>query len=571
MRDEVKAHKGICAAALAATVARVVLAALTPVRCVTYAGYDDGLMLGYAQSLASGGWLGQYTRFTLAKNPGYAMILAFSALTHIRYQVVFMLLWVIACVVAARALEPLVRDVRVRLGIYLVLLWMPVFFMYEFFERTYRSGMVLPFVLGIFAGYFGLYLRRDRPARELVPWAALAGLTLAYFYLIMESSAWVLPFVAACSLVCLVLWALDLRQGRIAVRGLAARILLLALPLAMLWGWCTLEAKANSHFYGIHLNNVRTQGSYSQALSRLATIDAGETNRDVVISRAALEQAFAASPTFAQAQDAVWTSWDSWAASYTSWDRPEGSREVAGDIGYWALMDGYEAAFGYANPQGPERFWAQVRDELDAAFADGRLQRKPGLTLSPGTQPITAADVAPWLAESLAHAGGIALYQPDTRMVGFYPVEEKGDEAVIQAQLQARDFLGGNSTVDDPDDVLYIKTRGLVAAEAAVGHALLWVYRALALASAVAAAWLIRKDVKDRNRDGRRTALLVAALLLSVFALVAGVVWAEGFFMRQDPALHGLSISMYAGASYVLFAYAECILIGRAVGANCPA
>lgn len=569
MRYEAKAHKGIYAAALAATVARVVLAALTPVRCVTYAGYDDGLMLGYAQSLAGGAWLGQYTRFTLVKNPGYAMILAFSAFAHIRYQVVFMLLWAVACAVAARALEPLVRDARVRLGIYLALLWTPVFFMYEFFERTYRSGIVMPFVLGIFAGYFGLYLRRDRPARQLAPWAVLAGLTLAYFYLIMESSAWVLPFVIVCSLVLCILWVLDLRQGRLALRGLAARLLLLALPLAMLWGWTSLEAKANGHFYGIRLNNVRTQGSYSQVLGRLASIDTGETNPDIVISRAALEQAFAASPTFAQAQDTVWTSWDTWAAGYTSWDKPEGSKEVPGDIGFWALMDGYEAAFGYANPQDPERFWAQVCGELDAAFADGRLQHKPGLALSPGTQPVTAADVAPWLAESLASGGRIALYQPDTRMVGFYPVEEKGDAAVIQAQLRARDFLGGNSTVDDPGDALYIRTRGFVAAEAAVGHALLWVYRALALASVVAAAWLVyqdKKDVNEKNLDGRRTALLVAALLLSAFALIAGVVWAEGFFMRQDPQLHGLSVSMYAGASYILFAYAECILVGRAVG-----
>lgn len=563
LTEEMKAHKVAFALVALATLARLILAAKTPVVCFTYETFDDGLLLNYADSMAHGGWLGPYGRFTLVKNAGYPMIIAFAARTHIPYQVMFMLLWMIACIVAARALEPLVRDVRVRLGVYLVLLWIPVLFMYNFFERTYRFGIVLPFVLGIFAGYFGLYLRRDRPARQLVPWSVLAGLTLAYFYLIMESSKWVLPFVAGCSVVCLVLWVLDLHRKRIAVRGLVARTALLALPLAMLWGWCTLEAGVNDHFYGVRINNNRTQGSYSQVIARLATIDAGETNRDVVISRAALGQALDASPTLVQMRDAVWTAWDTWGTAYDNWDKPEGSTEVPGDIGYWALMDAYDAAYHYTDGKAQEAYWARICDELDAAFADGRLLRKEGLTISGGTQPMTAEDVAPWLRETFAFGRKLAFYQADGTMVDAYVISQARTEDILERQRYIRDLLGGNAIIDDPSDAVYVESHDFLVREATVGRALVQVHRALVFVALAAAALLLCRDIRKKDRDGLRTALLAAALLLSTFVLVAGVVWSVGYFMRQMPAVRDSAFSSYAGACYVLFCYVECILIGR--------
>ena len=64
--------------AVALTIVRIVLAYQTPVTVLLGAGTeaDDRLFANAALYLAAGKWLGPYGRYTLAKNPGYPMIIA---------------------------------------------------------------------------------------------------------------------------------------------------------------------------------------------------------------------------------------------------------------------------------------------------------------------------------------------------------------------------------------------------------------------------------------------------------------------------------------------------------------
>lgn len=196
------------------TLMRLVLAYQTPVTVLLGAGTeaDDRLFANAALNLAAGKWLGPYGHFTLAKNPGYPMILAFCGATHIRYQLFFIGAQAIACLTFAIAIRPRVGSRWVRVVVYLALLYTPLLFTTTYFRRIYRDGMVIPFAVLSLSAYIGWYLRRKDPVRVQLPWVAAAVLGLVPLSFIKENFNWVLPFVLVCSLVMAVGWLAGARR-----------------------------------------------------------------------------------------------------------------------------------------------------------------------------------------------------------------------------------------------------------------------------------------------------------------------------------------------------------------------
>lgn len=581
---------GMLLVAAVATVARVLLAYHTPVSPNTDANLDDMLLMDYANYLRAGKWVGPYGSDTLVKNAGYSLCLAAFNLLGMRYQLGFVLLLVIVCALAAQSLRPLVPSVPVRCSLYVILLYLPAFFSSYFFQRVYRNGLAIVFALLVFASFIGLYLRRQERLALLVPWSLLAGLSLGFFSIIQESAAWALPFVAACTLVTIVLVVTDgnrLRKTALANRrrrnqpepthmrravaqAVAPRVVVLLVPLVVYGAFVCAIRSINYSHYGVFVTNDKYQSEFARATANLTRIDVEYDDERVWVSNEALDKALEVSPTLRGMQDEIEQSWKIWQDVSTGFKVLDSSKEpqVLGDHPYWALRDAYREAGGYTSARETDRFWGAVADELDQAFDDGRLKKKDGLYLSATTQPLPWDDVAGWVASSIEALGRYAWGDYiDQTLICPLPATEVGTGSLAD-QLAARDLLGPNTLFavkgELHEDAVSQEAQPWLQASNAVGKTVLLVGRMLLGASAIGLLVLLVHDVRTRSVEGLRTALILLALFLSALVLVFGTTWMISFLSANDSAVSASGNAFsYSGAVYALIGYAECVVLGR--------
>lgn len=580
--------------AIVATAVRVVLAYKTPISPNTDADLDDMMLMNYANHLRAGEWVGPYGVHTLAKNVGYSLCMAAFRLLGIRYQLGFVLLLVLVCILSAQALRPLVPSFAARCSLYVVLLYMPVFFSSYFFQRVYRNGVAVIIALLVFSSFVGVYLRRRERTGKLLVWTLLAGVSLGFFSIIQESAAWALPFAVVCTVVTMTLTVMDgvrLRAkvlerrkkqgltapphlGRSIARAVVPRVWLLAVPLVVCVGVTTGVRAINRAQYGVPLLNDKYQGEFARATADLMRIDVGYDDDRVWVSNDALHEAIEVSPTLRSMKKEIrkyWKICQDISAGFNVLD-PKAEPQVVGDHSYWALRSAYFEHGGYTDAQQTERYWGMVANELERAFEDGTLRRKEGLSLSATTQPMPWDRVAGWVMSSVEVVGRYAWGGlVEETLIRPLPYTAVGTGS-LEAQLAARDLLGQN-TLFKVDGELYEDRTSQVAqpwliVDNTVGKTMLLAQRILLVVCAVGLLWLLVRDIRNRDVDGGRTALILAGLFLSAFVLVFGATWMISFLSSNESAVAASANAFsYCGAVYALLGLAECVVLGRLLSA----
>ena len=124
-----------------------------PIMAVPKGIHDDWIMVHLADTLRSGQWLGEYNSLTLTKGMFFPLYLAVINFLHLSYLNVTALLYTVGCMVFVYALRPLVPKQLPRLILYLALLWNPISYSLQAFQRVYRNSIsyiqVLLKIIGI--------------------------------------------------------------------------------------------------------------------------------------------------------------------------------------------------------------------------------------------------------------------------------------------------------------------------------------------------------------------------------------------------------------------------------------
>ena len=532
---------GCIAIGLAVTVFRLVIAANTPLVPCMMETCDDRMLVEYAHSLVAGDWLGDYGWLTLAKRPGYAFFLVLPSLTGISYQVLFIGLYALACLVFVIAIEPLVRSRPVRLVLYAAMLYMPPLFTGELFQRVYRMGIIVPFVLLVFSCCIAAYARRGDGIARLVPWTIIASIALPEFYLMREDSIWIVPFVATVALILVAGWIVAVRRRQLTLGGVAARVGLLALPALCTGLALTLLAQTNFDHYGERTICERSDSAFCDATSQLVLIDAQGCDHVTWVSTAARDAALLASPTLNQIRDEVLASWDAWGSG----------GEVPGDHAFWALMSAYDLSGRCVSGGETEAFWRDVTNELREAFQDGRLAKKPGLRISSNVQPVQAVDVGWWMSDSAQNLWMLlSLEQAHVwRREGNGPIEEQVAAAKL---LRGRAAVEGTGVLSQPSSAW-----ALDASDGWIG-----LCRNLSLPMmlfvVLGAVFVLYLALVRCDSSACQALLILVGLALSGIELVVAVTW----FISFLGDLAAWATYMYCASFYVLSSMFVAIVVG---------
>ena len=533
---------------IVATVVRVLLAVLTPVVLDITATADDELFMSQALSILSGNWLGAYGSNTLVKNQGYPLILAFCGSTGISYQLLLILLVICSSLLLCLAVKPIVRSPWVMLGMYLLLLFSPLFFSREFFMRVYRNGITAPLTIIVFSGFIACYLRRKSPYKQLVPWAVASGVALALSAIIKENVMWMAPFIIVCSAWMAVGWARSAALGACQVRDLLTRCLILAIPLVITLATIVPVYSKNQEVYGVFLGNERSQGSFSKVCAELIRIDDGGNNPKIWISRETMATAMAHSDALSNIRGSVWQAWDSLASAYDE------NGEIPNDMAFWGLRDAYTLAGGYTNAVATETFWSAVSNDLESAEGSGAIRTRSGLSVTDVAPPITIEELPSWMSSTTSMARSLLsfdLMRQNLITSQWTPDLTRPD--LLGEELRARNVLGGNTLLTQGEDDTADRSEAIDETDHILGAFMVLVNRAAALALVPGLIAIVAVCVRKKPASWGETLIILAGLLLSAFAFEAATSWYVKYVSEAYK---------YSAEFYALVSMTECLTFG---------
>ncbi|MEO1771742.1 hypothetical protein [Candidatus Enterococcus ferrettii] len=547
---------------IAATLFRIILAYLIPVKVYMQAEYDDALSINQALFILDGKWLGPYDIETLSKGFSYTFFLLVNHFSRIPYPIFLVLFNILASAGIIIALKPLIKK-KTILGIsYLFLIYSPITLSSDFSLRIYRNSLVFGTVLLLLAGIIGMYLRRRAPMKNQLPWLLLQVMVLPFFWYLREDSIWIVPLYATVILMLLFDRLHYLRKAKKPmIVGLLRRTLLLAMPLFSLLLVTLGISQINFKHYQIFTVNDRTKTSFAEITKYLIQIDNSKwdspeivNNEAVWVSKSTFEKAMEASPTLAEYHDEI-----HWMQEESFWPDtwPLEIDEVPGDMTIWGLRDAFKRGGLYKSGAENERVFKKISQELRTAFDEGKFEKKKTIFISKQSNGKRAADIPKVLTYAVAGIRETAIYTSYNTSYGgsiFIP----GSPAIDILDLLNVQPLAMASVQTSFE---YERTKSYVL----VGNAIIKVYKILSLflvvVSLIIYLFSIKAFIKTTNKGERSRLfpflLIITGLGLTYLLYLFGVSW----FATWAPGGKGIFMSFYTGAGVPLMQLIEILCI----------
>lgn len=461
-----------------------------PIMAVPKGIHDDWIMVHMADALRSGQWLGEYNDLTLTKGMFFPLYLAVLNFLHLSYLSVSALLYTVSCMVFVYALRPLLKKYWACFTLYLVLLWNPVSYSVQAFQRVYRNSISYIQVLLIFGGLLALWLRRKEPVKKQILWLLTAAAGMVTFFYTREDAIWVEPFLLVFLLVYLGTMFFSWKKEH--RREYVGKAVLVLLPFLCVWGAGQLIAQENDNHYNIRLTNELQKGGFAEMYKSMMAVKPEEDIPGVTMTREKIARMCDECPTLEKLKPYIQSSRLYWAGSGEN----EKDWEVRDGWVFWIFRTALAQAGYYTDGETVNQVCLQIRDELEAAMDEGRLTRQatmPSTYMSPWREGYLG-DLFGALGKAIAYTttydemktlvylysepdenGGIPLFERMTgdkavwyesdlvEMAGWYASYEGMEGVTLQAEVTDGTVLGTAEFTESDDIAAYLAGQGIEA------------------------------------------------------------------------------------------------------------
>ena len=397
-----------------------------PIMAVPKGIHDDWIMVHLAETLRNRQWLGAYNSLTLTKGMFFPFYLAVCNFLHLSYLNITALCYTGSCMLFVYGLRPLLKKYWVMGAVYLALLWNPISYSAQAFQRVYRNSISYIQVLLIFGGFLAIYLRRKESLTKQIFWILAAALGTASFFYTREDAVWVVPFL----LVFLVVyWGSIFGLWReTKERNYIGKGILVLVPLLCLWLTGQAIAAQNEKYYGIRTTNELQDSGFSEMYKSMMAVKPKEDIPGVTLTGEKIARMCDACPTLKELEPYFQSSKEYWAG-------PQGDAdnwEVRDGWAFWIVRTALEQAGYYENGAMANEICLKIRDncrdEREAAMDKGILERQatmPSTYMSPWREGYLG-DLLGAMGKAIAYT---ATYQEMETLVYLYsePDENGGN------------------------------------------------------------------------------------------------------------------------------------------------
>lgn len=458
-----------------------------PIMAVPKGIHDDWIMVHLAETLRNGQWLGEYSDLTLTKGMFFPLYLALCNFLHLSYLNVTALWYTVSCMLFVYGLRPLLKKAQAMGLLYLALLWNPVSYSVQAFQRVYRNSISYIQVLLIFGGFLALYLRRKEPLKKQILWVLTAALGTVSFFYTREDAIWVAPFLFVFLAVYLGnVICLFKQTGE---RRYIGKGLLVLAPFLCLWLTGQLIAAQNEAHYGIRTANELQDSGFAEMYKSMMAVKPEEDIPGVTLTREKIARMCDACPTLKKLEPYFDSSREYWAG-------PEGDAdtwEVRDGWVFWIVRTALAQAGYYENGAAANDICLQIRDELEEAMDKGLLERQatmPSTYMSPWREGYLG-DLFGALGKAIAYTstyeemetlvylysepdenGGNLLFERITgdktvwhesnliELAGWYAVYEGMEHVTLQAETAEGEVIERAEFLESGDIAAYLEGQG---------------------------------------------------------------------------------------------------------------
>ena len=231
--------------------------------------YDDGLMADQVVSLLGGHYLGAYSYKTLIKGPIFPLLLFALRIYKINYSVAFTLLYICSCIYFMCSLKYIIKEKKYLIIIFVLLLFNPVTFSQDLFQRLYRNSISIIELLFFLGSVIRVLFRKDKKIYDYI----LLGLSLSLMFLTREDNIWTYPII-------LFFIVYNILKNR-KIKNIVYNFI----PIIILIGSLNLISFINYKNYGIYTYNEIQKSEFHNTYKKILQIKDDEKKEQVSIPK----------------------------------------------------------------------------------------------------------------------------------------------------------------------------------------------------------------------------------------------------------------------------------------------
>ena len=158
---------------------------------LTNLNYDDELTVNQLVSLIGGRYLGAYSQKTLIKGPVFPILLFLIKLYKFNYSSIFTMLYIIVSIYFIYSLKDIVKEKKYLILILIILLFNPVTYSQDLFQRLYRNSLSIIESLFFIGSVIRVLFSKNKKIYDYI----LLGLSLSLMFLTREDNIWTYPII----------------------------------------------------------------------------------------------------------------------------------------------------------------------------------------------------------------------------------------------------------------------------------------------------------------------------------------------------------------------------------------
>lgn len=281
MKDFIKKHWFIILIIIISLI-RFFFSCNLPSFYITNLKYDDKLMINQMISITNGEYLGNYSNVTLVKGVIFPLLLSLIRLAKTSYSVIFTLLYILSSLYFTLSCKKITNNKIILIITYIVLLFNPLTYSSELFQRLYVNTISIPELLI----FLGLLIRILYDKKNNILNYILLGIISGIMLITRNDNIWIY-------IVLIILFIIKIYKN-ININ----KIIINLIPIVTIFIIMTVFSSINYMYYKTFTYNELENSSFKDAYNSMLKIKNNNTNDKVSITKDTLLELSEKSPVF---------------------------------------------------------------------------------------------------------------------------------------------------------------------------------------------------------------------------------------------------------------------------------
>lgn len=316
--------------------------------------YDDKLMVDQMTSLVSGDYLGIYSDVTLVKGIVFPLIISFCKVTHISYSILFTILYILAVIYFIRPFEKLIKNKKIMFIFYIFLLFNPITYSSELFQRLYRNSLSIIEVLFFLGVVIRILLSDDKNKKCIINYILL-GIITSLMYLTREDNIWTKIVIAF-----IIIYKFIKHKN-------FKTVLITLIPVLVLTLNLNIVSFINYKKYNIYTYNEIQDSEFKKTFRKILQIKDDEKKDKVSIPKSTLFKLVDNTKTFNLTKREI--------NQYYKVLIDDTGELYNGNI-IWYFRQFIYKKNEFKSGKESEEYYKKLGEEIDKAFEEGRLEKE---------------------------------------------------------------------------------------------------------------------------------------------------------------------------------------------------